>query len=250
MRDVATTSGLIYVQNPSSMVPVAVLDPQPGEKVLDLAAAPGSKTLQIAGRMGATGLRTAGLTGAITAIDISRKRFFRMQALLHRHGAGFVHTLLADGRRFFHNHADSFDRVLLDAPCSTEGRFVAGDAKTTRYWSERKIHEMAYRQRQLAESAIRCLCPGGTLVYSTCTTAPEENEAVIDWLLGRFEGEIDIAPVDGPLTIPDSLRSPPVRSWKDQSFRPEVEHTLRIKPDDTFEAFFVAKVVKRQAFKD
>ena len=233
LRDEAALTGQIYVQNPSSMIPVSILDPQAGEKVLDLAAAPGSKTIQIAGRMRAR--------GELAAVEIVRKRFFRLRALLTRHGAEFVQTFLEDGRRFSRHHPEYFDRVLLDAPCSTEGRFVAGDPKTTRYWSERKIHEMAHRQKQLAESAVRCLRPGGTLVYSTCTTAPEENEGVIDWLLERFDGEITVEPVD----IPDSVPLPPIRTWKGKTYRPEVAQTIRVAPDETFEAFFVAKVVKR-----
>lgn len=216
------------------MIPVSVLEPQAGEKVLDLAAAPGSKTIQIAGRMHGH--------GELAAVEIARKRFFRMQALLKRHGADFVHTFLEDGRRFSRRHADYYDRVLLDAPCSTEGRFVAGDPKTTRYWSERKIHEMAHRQKQLAESAIRCLRPGGTLVYSTCTMAPEENEAVIDWLLEQFDGDITVEPVD----IPDSILSPAVLEWKGKVFRPDVARTVRIAPDETYEAFFVARLRRRR----
>ena len=230
--DPAVQDGRIYLQNASSMIPVRVLDPQPGERVMDLAAAPGSKTLQIAGRMLGR--------GELVAVEVVRKRFFRMRALLERQGATFVRTCLQDGTRVWRYRPGYFDRILLDAPCSTEGRFVTGDPATTRYWSERKIDEMARRQRRLAESAVRCLRSGGVLVYSTCTTAPEENEAVIDWLLSRFPGKLEVEAVDVPLVS----RSPAMTGWKGRKFAPDVGKSLRIAPNDTYEAFFVCRIRK------
>jgi 16S rRNA (cytosine1407-C5)-methyltransferase len=234
LADASVRDGHVYVQNASSMIPVWALDPQPGEKVLDLAAAPGSKTIQIAGRMQGE--------GELAAVEIVRKRFFRMKALLKKYGAPHVRTFHQDGTRVFRYRPEYFDRVLLDAPCSTEGRFVAGDDSTTRYWSERKINEMAYRQRQLAESAVRCLRPGGVLVYATCTTAPEENESTIDWLLDRFGSALSVE----ALEIPDEARTPTITSWLGHTFAEAVSKAARILPGQTFESFFVCKLRKNQ----
>lgn len=165
----ACREGRLYIQNPSSMVPPILLAPQSGESILDLGAAPGSKTLQLAELMGNQ--------GRIWAVESVRGRFFRLRDNLARHGAENVQVLLADGTRIWRRHPERFDRVLLDAPCSSEGRFRAHAPKTYAYWSEKKIAEASRKQRRLCYSAVQCLKPGGVLIYSTCTFAPEENEA-------------------------------------------------------------------------
>ncbi len=242
-------SGAVYVQNPSSMVPVSVLDPQPGERVLDLTAAPGSKTLQIAARMERR--------GELAAVEVSRKRMFRMKSVLKQFGAGeFVRVFLQDGTRVWRYRPDHFDRILLDAPCSSEGRFHRSRPKSTSYWSLRKVRDMAHRQRNLIASAIKCLRPGGCLVYATCTTAPEENEGVVSWALKEFGDEVTVEAVepgqqwwpgmagrDGQVI--SDLFAPPVLSWDGESFDPRVAGTIRISPNDQFQSFFVAKLRKR-----
>ncbi len=238
LRDTAVSSGALVPQNVSSMLPVAILDPRPGERVLDLAAAPGLKTLQIAAMMSAQA--PDGFQGELAAVEIVRKRFFRMRAFLKNHGAHFVRTFLKDGTRVARHRPDYFDRVLLDAPCTTEGRFVAGNDATIRYWSVRKINEMVHRQRRLAESAVRCLKPGGVLVYSTCTTAPEENEGLVSWLLDQFVGELEIEDVN----ISGSWRQPVVAGWSGQQYPVEVQRAVRVWPDATREAFFVCRMRK------
>ena len=117
----AYREGRLYIQNPSSMVPPILLAPQSEECILDLGAAPGSKTLQLAELMGNQ--------GRLWAVESVRGRFFRLRDNLARHGAENVQTHLADGTRFWRRHAERFDRVLLDAPCSSEGRFRAGCAQ-------------------------------------------------------------------------------------------------------------------------
>lgn len=252
-------NGAVYVQNPSSMVPVSMLDPQPGERVLDLTAAPGSKTLQIAARMECR--------GELAAVEISRKRMYRMKAVLKQFGAGeFVRVFLQDGTRVWRYRPDHFDRILLDAPCSSEGRFHQSRPKSTSYWSMRKVRDMAHRQRNLIASAIKCLRPGGCLVYATCTTAPEENEGVVSWALKEFSGEVTVEPVElisrafaheGAVSVAtepaatsggdeaiNDLFAPPVLRWDGESFDPRVAGTIRISPNDRYQSFFVAKLRK------
>jgi len=175
LRDLQTTNlythGEIYVQSLSSMLPPIILNPQADEQVLDLTAAPGSKTTQIAVMMGDM--------GTLVANDNNRVRFFRLKANVEIQGIQNIKLSLKYGESFGRFHADTFDKVLLDAPCSSEGRFFANEPKTYRYWKLRKVYEMARKQKKLIASAIQCLKPGGIMVYSTCTFAPEENEAVL-----------------------------------------------------------------------
>ena len=172
------------------MVPPILLSPQSEECILDLGAAPGSKTLQLAELMGNQ--------GNIWAVESVRGRFFRLRDNLARHGAENVQTHLADGTRIWRRHPEHFDRVLLDAPCSSEGRFRADAPKTYAYWSEKKIAEASRKQRRLCYSAVQCLKPGGVLVYSTCTFAPEENEAIINRVLRQFAGALTVEDIALP----------------------------------------------------
>ncbi|MBL8013036.1 MAG: RsmB/NOP family class I SAM-dependent RNA methyltransferase, partial [Candidatus Omnitrophica bacterium] len=153
------SQGNLYIQGLSSMLPVIVLDPKPGERVLDLCAAPGSKTTQIAALMNNE--------GEIVAIDSVRPRFYRLKAVLALNGVEMARPKCLDGAKY--RSSELFDRILVDAPCSSEARFKMSDAKTFGYWSLRKIKEMAHKQKGLLLNACRLLKPGGTLVYSTCT---------------------------------------------------------------------------------
>ena len=227
--------GDVYIQNPSSMLPPLVLDPQPGERVLDLAAAPGSKTLQMAALMNNQGW--------ISAVEPVRDRFFRLRANLERHGAGIVHTYQKDGIGVWRLVPEQFDRVLLDAPCSSEGQFQAGREESFRYWSLKKVREMARKQKRLLYSAVQCLKPGGTLVYSTCTLGVEENEAIIDGALTRFGDALQVIPVR--LAVPGAL--PGLDEWQGKHFDPALTGALRVVPDAMLEGFFVCHLVKRRS---
>lgn len=224
----ATAEHEIWLQNPSSMVPPVVLAPEPGERVLDLAAAPGSKTLQMAALMDRR--------GELAAVEIVKPRFFRLRRNLDAAGASFVRTYLQDGMKAWRYRPDHFDRVLLDAPCSTEGRFRADDPETFAYWSESKIREQARKQKRLLESALRCVQPGGIVVYSTCSFAPEENEAVVQHALARMDVVVE------PISVPLPGIQQGLVEWDGTTFDDSIRNTVRVLPDGVFEGFYVARL--------
>jgi len=224
--------GAIYVQSLSSMLPPLALDPQPGESVLDLTAAPGSKTTQLACLM-----RNE---GRLVANDNNRVRFFKLKANLEQQGVRNVELTLKPGELFGRTHREQFDRVLLDAPCSAEGRFCAQEPSSYRYWKPVKVREMARKQKRLMAAAIHALKPGGTLVYSTCTFAPEENEAVVAWAFKKFGEAIALDAI--ALQVP--TRIPPLSSWEGAAFPPEIRRAVRILPGPLFEGFFLARFKK------
>lgn len=228
----AARDGRAYVQNPSSMVPVAVLAPQPGEEVLDLAAAPGGKTVQLAGVMGNV--------GRIAAVESVKGRFHHLRRNLERCGVQIAQLYLADGRGVGRKVPERFDRVLLDAPCTSEGRFRAADADSYRYWSPKKIRDMVRKQKRLAISAVQALKPGGVLVYCTCTLAPEENEGIVDDLLRRFDDVLDVEPIE----VPEAFRLPAVPTWAGKEFAAAVAGCARLAPGVEREGFFVARLRK------
>ena len=163
-------AGVYYLQEASAMAPVALLDPQPGERVCDLCAAPGGKTTQIAGRMMGEGFLLCNEINPKRAKILSRniERMAVSNALVtNEHPA-----VLAE--RF----EEQFDKVLIDAPCSGEGMFRKEEAAVTD-WSEETVQMCARRQAEILHSGARMVRPGGRLVYSTCTFAPEEDELAV-----------------------------------------------------------------------
>jgi len=223
-------NNVLYRQSLSSMLPVLVLDPQKEEMVLDFCAAPGSKTTQMSALMENQ--------GEIVAVEAIRPRFYKLKSVCELLGAINVSCKLTDARRF--RSFELFDKVLVDAPCSSESRFKTDDPKSVGYWSPRKIKEMVQKQRGLLLSASRFLKSGGTLVYSTCTFAPEENEGVLDWVLRKSEGQLELAPA----AIEGIKSYPAIHEWEGKSYAPEVEQALRVLPVETMEGFFVAKFIK------
>ncbi|NQV89333.1 MAG: RsmB/NOP family class I SAM-dependent RNA methyltransferase [Parcubacteria group bacterium] len=185
------TDGHIYVQGLSSMVPPVILDPKPGETVLDLCAAPGSKTSQMANMMQGK--------GRLLAIEKDTVRFQKLQYTLNLQGSDFVEQIEGDALRVCKSLHGTFDAILADVPCSAEGRIDLNAPRSFHFWSERNIVAHAKLQRSLLRAAVPCLKPGGRLVYSTCTLAPEENEQMIDWLLTEFP-KLKLLPVTSPLT--------------------------------------------------
>jgi 16S rRNA (cytosine1407-C5)-methyltransferase len=229
----AVSQGRIYLQNLSSMLAALVLDPQPDEEVLDLAAAPGGKTLHMAARMANR--------GRIAAVEAIRDRFYKLRAQLQVHGATMVATYLADGRTIGRKTPERFDRVLLDAPCSCESRFDPREPDSCRYWSPRKIKESARKQKGLLRSAADCLKPGGTLLYCTCTFAPEENELVVASLLEDVGDAVEVLPLDCPV----ANTQPGLTEWEGHPLPVELRHSLRILPTAQMDAAYLCKLVKR-----
>ena len=167
-------AGLYYLQEPSAMTPASVLDVKPGDRVLDLCAAPGGKATALGAKLQGQGI--------LVANDISASR---CKALLKNLEVfGVPNALVANGipARLQERFLEYFDRILLDAPCSGEGMFRK-DADTIRAWYPDKPAECAALQRELILRAADMLRPGGRMLYSTCTFAPEENEEVIRFLL-------------------------------------------------------------------
>lgn len=230
--------GRLYPQNLSSLIPAIALGARPGERVLDLCAAPGSKTTQIA-----AGMRNQ---GEITAVEVIRDRYFKLKSVCELTGVRIAKLVCCDGRRFDPSHGAAagdkplFDRILVDAPCSSEGLFDASDPETIGYWSERKIDEASKKQRGLLLSASRLLKPGGTLVYSTCSFAPEENEATVDWFLKKAAPGFRCVP---PAVAGFDGGLPALEGWGKRTFHPDVRRAMRVLPDPSRIGFFVAKFV-------
>ncbi len=219
--------GKIYLQELVSMLPPLVLKNELGDYVLDACAAPGSKTTQIAAMMQNK--------GTLVANDISYSRIKALKFNLEK--AGALNTVITNqDLRFF--PSSSFDSIILDAPCSSEGT-VRKNSKLFNIWSEKKIHGHSSLQKQLVLKAFDLLKSGSAMVYSTCTFAPEENESVIDHLLQKREAKLE------KIKIPDFRLSPGITEWNGKEYDPEIEKVARVWPhhNDTG-GFFLAKVRK------
>lgn len=238
VRSSAFNEGRIYIQNLSSLLPVLTLDVQPGQRVLDLAAAPGGKTLHIADLLHNQGM--------LKAVESSRPRYYRLCAQVERYGATCVRPLHADGRRIGGREPDSYDRVILDAPCSGEALLAANadDDEERPNWSLAKIRRCAAKQLELLRSAGDACVPGGLLVYCTCTTAPEENEGVVSAFLSEYGHEFDLEAIDLSAIIGPAIL-PGMRSWEGLEYHPALQQSVRVKPDEVFSAFFVTRLRKR-----
>jgi 16S rRNA (cytosine1407-C5)-methyltransferase len=224
--------GHLYIQNLSSLVPALALGPRPGERILDLCAAPGGKTAHIAALTGNQAELWAndGIAPRLEKLRGVTAQFHVRLARLTGHPAQFADRLLDA----------TFDRVLLDAQCSGEGLMNPAEPVSLRYWSEERITRYGYLQRKMLVSAFRLLRPGGTLVYSTCTFGPEENEAPVSFLLRHHP--VEVVPIDIP-PAPD--RQPGRRSWRGENFDPGVVGAARVMPGPVFEGFFVCALRKR-----
>ncbi|WNQ09711.1 RsmF rRNA methyltransferase first C-terminal domain-containing protein [Paenibacillus aurantius] len=169
--------GLYYIQEPSAMSAVEVLDPKPGEIVLDLAAAPGGKSTQIAGKLGGEGL--------LVANEIHPARAKILSENIERMGAANAVVVSASPDRLASRFPLFFDKIMLDAPCSGEGMFRK-DPAAIGEWSPDHVVMCAARQRDILREAVKMLKPGGELAYSTCTFNRQENEETMDAMLEEF----------------------------------------------------------------
>ncbi len=227
--------GYYYVQDISSMLPVIALQPQRHEKVLDLCASPGSKTTQIASHMTNT--------GTIIANEPSLGRIKILASNLEKCGVANVILTKKEGISLckrFKEQGILFDKILVDAPCSGEGTMIS-KPKTIKMWNIRTVLTLSKLQKSLLSSVIEILKPGGTIIYSTCTHSPEENERVIDYIL-RNHPNIKIEKIE----FPKELKSRQgLQNWRDESYLPELKYSCRIYPQDNgTEGFFIAKLIK------
>ena len=181
-------AGVYYLQEASAMAPVTLLDPQPGEKICDLCAAPGGKSTQIAGKMQGEGF--------LLCNEFNAKRAKILSQNIERLGIANALVTNETPQNLADRYPGFFDRVLIDAPCSGEGMFRKEEAAITD-WSPETVQMCAERQAQILEAGARLVRPGGRLVYSTCTFAPEENEGAIEGFL-RDHPEFEPEEMDAP----------------------------------------------------
>ena len=231
----AHAAGLCYVQEPSALAAAEALDVRPGQRVLDLAAAPGGKATQAAGRLGGHGL--------VVANEVQRGRVQALADNLDRWGswrtviAGETVARLAD------RLGGAFDRVLLDAPCSGEGLFRRNPAAAVQ-WRPGHVRGNAERQRGLLADAARLVRPGGALVYSTCTFAPEENEHQVAGFLATHPGW-QLA------DIPWREGYTPARPDWSPSGPPDLSRAVRLWPHHLRgEGHFIAKLTRPKEVSD
>ena len=185
-------AGVYYLQEASAMSAVALLQPQPGEKICDLCAAPGGKTTQIAGKMDGEGF--------LLCNEINPKRAKILSRNIERMAVANALVTNEHPAKLAEKFPGYFDRVLIDAPCSGEGMFRKEEAAVTD-WSQETVEMCARRQAEILHSGAELLKPGGRLVYSTCTFAPEENEQTIENFLNSHP-EFTLEETDAPWFTP------------------------------------------------
>ncbi|MCQ4332291.1 RsmB/NOP family class I SAM-dependent RNA methyltransferase [Natronomonas sp. F2-12] len=221
--------GWIYGQEEVSAVPALALDPQPGERVLDCCAAPGSKTTQLAARMEDRGL--------LVGNDNNLGRLSALRSNAERCGVSNLVVTRADARNFSLKpfSGERFDRTLVDVPCSCEGT-VRKNPEAVESWSLDHVEGIAGVQRGILARSIEVTRPGGTVVYSTCTFAPEENEAVLQHALEEYDCRL----VEFELPL-ESV--PGITEWNGETFEDSMRRAKRIYPhhNDTG-GFFCAKL--------
>jgi NOL1/NOP2/sun family putative RNA methylase len=237
-RSKAFVNNEIYIQELSSTLPVLEMNPQEGEKILDLCAAPGSKTTQIAS--------ITKNKAEITAVEENRKRFFKLKDNLEQSNANVKDILNLDGTKLLERNPEFenyFDKVLVDAPCSSEGQINFSDPESLMYWNKNKFKKFPRLQKALLESGFKALKKGGTLIYSTCTLAPEENEMVVNWLLENYSDAklVELTFTQNCVTL-SGVEGFVV--YKKKTFDASLSKTIRITPDGEFTGFYLAKIRK------
>lgn len=227
--------GKIYLQSLASMLPVLALRPWKWDKILDICAAPGSKTTQMAMIMENEWL--------IIALEQNQIRFEKLKYNARLQGGEIIESKKADARRFLQTSQDSFDSILLDAPCSAEWRINLQKEKSYGFWSRENIERKAELQYELLSLALKHLKKGGTLVYSTCTLAPEENEWVISRILLENH-DLILEPINiGPSEKVWWKSGIVGFEWKEYGI--EMRQTVRILPSVETEGFYIAKLRKK-----
>ncbi len=221
--------GYYYVQDAASMIPPVVLDPKPGEVILDMCAAPGSKTTQMAQMMENKGV--------IIANDPKTKRIAALGSNIQRCGVMNCVITQMDGRAFG-KLGPVFDKVLVDAPCTCTGTIMRSP-EILATWGPYTARSLSRLQKQLLRAASRCVKKEGIIVYSVCSLEPEEGEFVVDYAVRKLGLEVEEVNVEG-LKARHGLSE-----WMGRRFASGVENSLRVYPHDNWtEGFFVAKLVK------
>lgn len=228
--------GHVYIQNASSLIPALAMDPQVGDRILDVCAAPGGKTSHIQA--------LAGGQANIIANDAMKPRLKKLEEVLttfHVHDA----TITNFEGQFIDRHLDDmggapFDRILLDAQCSGEGMMDLSRSDALRFWTPERVIKMSYLQQKMITAAWKILKPGGVLIYSTCTYGPEENEGPVSRHL-KHHDDATIEPIE--LDIPG--RKPGLKSWDGTPYHSDLKHGLRVMPSTFLEGFFVCRVEKQ-----
>lgn len=230
-RSLEHTLGYFYIQELASMLPIIALKTKSNESFLDLCSAPGSKTTQAASEMQNT--------GSIIANEVSIGRLRILASNLEKNGVTNTIITKKEGVALckkFQKQNTQFDKILVDAPCSGEGT-LRSSMKTYSMWNINGIKKLSKIQKQLAESAFELLKPEGEMIYSTCTHAPEENEEVVNYLLKKYNDQIQILDVELPIKTKKGITS-----WEDKQFTKDVERCARVYPqDNNTEGFFVSK---------
>ena len=206
-------NGEIYLQSLSSMLPPIILEPKAGENILDMTAAPGGKTTEI-----------AALTenkAYITACEKNKIRAERLKFNLQKQGVKSANIMVEDARKL--SDYFSFDKILLDAPCSGSGTENIFDKNFSKELVERSVKF----QEELLSKALKILKPGGEMVYSTCSILKQENEKVLERVLSKGNAQIE------PITVQDIEVLPS-----------KIAETITVCPTENYEGFFVAKIKK------
>ncbi len=214
-------NGEIYLQSLSSMIPALILNPEANENILDMAAAPGGKTTQMSAISNNLAL--------ITACEKNKIRAERLKYNIHKQGANRVNVLVEDSRKLDDNF--SFDKILLDAPCSGSGTINIFDEKLNKYFTKELVDRSIKTQKELLQKAIKVLKKGGEMVYSTCSILKQENEENIEKFLKN--NQLEIVPIDIEL-----LKDIPLLPSK-------IEGVITVCPNELYEGFFVAKLRKK-----
>ena len=214
--------GEIYLQSLSSMIPPMFLGAKPGENVLDMAAAPGGKTTQIAALTGNQAM--------ITACEMNKIRADRLKYNVQRQGATRVTVMNIDSRNM--DDLFSFDRILLDAPCSGSGTVQLGNPRSKGQFNKEFLARTTKQQEALLLKALRLLRPGCEMIYSTCSVLAQENENIVARVLKKANAEV--VPLE--LSAFESVPQLPVT----------IPGTLCVRPDELHEGFFVAKIRRKK----
>ena len=226
--------GHFYIQDAASMLPVELFDLAPLDHplILDLAASPGGKTTHLVARSHDQGL--------VIANDSAAERITALRYVLQTWGAANVAVTRFPAEKFGRWYPETFDRILLDAPCSMQS-LRSTDSHPMRPISSREQDMLSRRQISMLTSALAALKPGGQIVYSTCTLAPEEDEAVLDQVLRRFPGAIEIVSLERRLPKP----APALSGAFDQTFDPQVRNAARLWPQRYGTSGFFAALVHK-----